>query len=251
MGTDPSIVETRLPISIQMMVSGSRKTGPGTANEPSGCQSGKPTATAKLIVGSYPNTDRQLLEQAVTRLRTRCPELAIEIVTDSDRILLPRLRAGTVDVVLGREPSVRALGSLHFQPIYEEALIFVTRPQHPLAFRSQLYPLDLGPYPLHVHAYDAILVCEAQRYLSTQGLPLASVLAPDVPVWHPIYLHDDRILITALGAVASAVARLELARLPMDRRVPHHRVGLIRPYESPAGFWITQLTDVLLALAGS
>lgn len=204
----------------------------------------------RLTIGVCPTTNTRLLEQAVSRLRARCPELRVHCANDTSEALLHHLRSGAVDVVLTREPSVRQLGGLHFEALYEEALAFVCHPRHPLAFRYLVYPTDLTPYPIDVLTDDVLLISEAQRYLSTQGLAAANVVKQAVDVTDYLSGRGNRILITSQGTSASSVAHRDVVRLPLDRRVPHYQVGLTHRHDCATRLWITQLASILRGLTG-
>lgn len=99
----------------------------------------------RLAVGSIMAASPGRLTHTLLRLRKRYPLLAIEVAVDTSDRLLPQLRDGVLEAVIGRMPR-HVDGNYLFRTIDDESLQIVTAPEHPLARRRKLVLEDLRDY---------------------------------------------------------------------------------------------------------
>lgn len=91
----------------------------------------------RLAVGSIMAASPGRLTRALLTLRRHHPLLTVEVAVDTSDRLLPQLRDGVLEVVIGRMP--REVDANHlFRSIDDEELLIVTAPGHPLAGRRKI-----------------------------------------------------------------------------------------------------------------
>lgn len=114
----------------------------------------------KLSVGSIMAASPGRLTEALVALKAELPFLAIEIAVDTSDRLLPQLKEGVLEVVLGRLIAHPATDYV-FQAIDDEELAVVVGPDHPLARKRQV-------------KFDALLAF--QWVLQPAGSPMRDVV---------------------------------------------------------------------------
>lgn len=90
-------------------------------------------AAGRIQVGAMVVATPTLLTEAVARLKAATPQTAVAIEEGDLTRLLPRLRMGELDLFVGRLEPGYAAPDLETEPLYEEAMCLVARPDHPLA----------------------------------------------------------------------------------------------------------------------
>lgn len=104
---------------------------------------------AVLTVGALPSVAAQVLPDAVQRFRRASPGTVVQILDGPHNYLTDRLRAGALDLVVGRLGRPETMNSLSFTQLYSEDVVVVVAPDHPLAGATQLDQLTGFPilYP--------------------------------------------------------------------------------------------------------
>ncbi|WP_286538302.1 LysR substrate-binding domain-containing protein [Variovorax sp. J31P179] len=99
-----------------------------------------------VAVGAMHGTT-PVIPMAFERLqRQRTPAAAVDLTVQegSPDLLLPLLRAGKLDVVMGVAPERSAAADLHVVPLYVDPMVWVAAPDHPLARTARLTLDDLA-----------------------------------------------------------------------------------------------------------
>lgn len=98
----------------------------------------------RVDVGCVLTPAAGLVPEAVNLLKTRQPRILVSITVDTSKLLVQRLRAGELDVVVGRIRDTEAAGELTFEPITDEPHSLFVRAGHPLAERTDLTLAELA-----------------------------------------------------------------------------------------------------------
>lgn len=104
----------------------------------------------RLRIGALPSVAPALLPIALARLRDGWPQVQIMVKSAANGVLLDELRAGELDLVVGRMSDPRLMGGLSFELLHTELLVFAVRAGHPLALKAASVQAVLG-YPLVVY----------------------------------------------------------------------------------------------------
>lgn len=88
-----------------------------------------------------------LLTPAVDRLKARAPGVTVLVEEGDLTQLLPRLRLGELDLFVGRLEPGYAAPDLVTEALYEEPMVAVAHPDHPLVHRPRVDWPDIAPLP--------------------------------------------------------------------------------------------------------
>ena len=123
-----------------------------------------------LTVGALPSVASQLLPWAVQDFRQKSPGTVVQLLEGPHEYMTDRLRAGALDLAVGRLGRPESMVGLSFTQLYSEEVVIVVAPNHPLAGATQLEQLDGFPivYPPQAAAIRPLVAGK----LIASGLPL-------------------------------------------------------------------------------
>jgi len=182
----------------------------------------------RLRIGALPSVAPALLPPALARLRDHWPAAQIAVKSAANAVLLDELRAGELDLVVGRMSDPRLMAGLSFELLYTEPLVFAVRAGHPLALKPAPVQAVLD-YPLVVYGEGTIPRHNTESFLSARGLvlPTHALQTLDVGVASALVAVSDAVWITPLGAARSELAEGRLVRLRIDTAGTEEPVGLL------------------------
>lgn len=182
----------------------------------------------RLRIGALPSVAPALLPSALARLRDHWPAAQIAVKSAANAVLLDELRAGELDLVVGRMSDPRLMAGLSFELLYTEPLVFAVRAGHPLALKPAPVQAVLG-YPLVVYGEGTIPRHNTESFLSARGLvlPTHALQTLDVGVAGALVAVSDAVWITPLGAARGELAEGRLVRLRIDTAGTEEPVGLL------------------------
>ena len=90
-------------------------------------------AAGQVTIGSLLSGSAGLLPKAIALLRRDRPRLVVKVEEATNDILMPALRAGELDLVLGRLPEFRDRDGLRQEHLMDDHAQIVVRQGHPLA----------------------------------------------------------------------------------------------------------------------
>jgi LysR family pca operon transcriptional activator len=182
----------------------------------------------RLRIGALPSVAPALLPPALARLRAHWPAAQIAVKSAANAVLLDELRAGELDLVVGRMSDPRLMGGLSFELLYTEPLVFAVRTGHPLALKPAPVQAVLD-YPLVVYGEGTIPRHNTESFLSARGLvlPTHALQTLDVAVARALVAVSDAVWITPLGAARDELAQGRLVRLRIDTAGTQEPVGLL------------------------
>jgi LysR family pca operon transcriptional activator len=182
----------------------------------------------RLRIGALPSVAPAVLPLALARLRDHWPAAQIAVKSAANPVLLDELRAGELDLVVGRMSDPRLMGGLSFELLYTEPLVFAVRNGHPLALKAAPVQAVLG-YPLVVYGEGTIPRHNTESFLSARGLvlPTHALQTLDVAVARALVAVSDAVWITPLGAARDELVDGRLVRLRIDTTGTEEPVGLL------------------------
>ena len=208
----------------------------------------RPSAAGRAVrlrVGALPSLAQSLLPTALAALRAQKPELGLEVQVAANDRLLDDLRAGTLDLVVGRMSDPRLMDGLSFELLRIEPLVFVVRAGHPLAGgrpgMRALLEVDWVVYPA-----GTVPRHNTETLVAAHGLALPAALTQtlDMAVARGMVLRSDAVWVTPIGAVQDDLVDGRLVRLRLPSTGTEEPVGLLRRREAAASAEV----DVLAAL---
>lgn len=183
----------------------------------------------RLRIGALPSVAPALLPLALVRLRDGWPQVQIVVKSAANAALLDELRAGELDLVVGRMSDPRLMGGLSFELLHTEPLVFAVRAGHPLALKAASVQAVLG-YPLVVYGEGTIPRHNTESFLSARGLvlPTNALQTLDVAVARALVAVSDAVWITPLGAARGELAQGRMQRLRIETAGTEEPVGLLQ-----------------------
>lgn len=180
----------------------------------------------KIFVGSLPAAAATSLPAAVALLKKRSPETAVFIREGTSDVLLPELRSGKLDLIVGTLPDLGLSRELDEKILFEERTALVAGRDHPLASRRKLKWQDLAGLPWVLPPIGSLLRQPLEDALQHHGVPMPKDYIETLSVnMMSAYLGSTR----AVGCLAYQAAQAyrkagSLAILPLE--IPR----LVRPF---------------------
>lgn len=185
-----------------------------------------------------------VLAQAVQRLKERSARATVLVEEGDLTRLLPRLRLGELDVFVGRLEPGYAAPDLETEPLYEDAMVAVAAPGHPLADRRSVRWAQLADSPCVMPPPWASLRVKLEQQFFAHGLHPPADIVETASFLSQIMFLQQR---GAVAFMARTVAEhfrqqgmVTLLRLAVP--VPLPPVGLITLRGQP----LTPVTESLL-----
>jgi DNA-binding transcriptional LysR family regulator len=125
-----------------------------------------------VTVGTLLTASAELLPQAILELKRERPTVVVTVLDGTYDVLLPRLRMGDLDLVVGRLPDEPLDGALIAEEFHSAPSVLVVRREHPLAGQSQLSLGDLVDQPWLFPVPESYLRRQLARAFAEAKLPL-------------------------------------------------------------------------------
>ncbi len=204
-----------------------------------------------LSVGALPTVAGTLIPRAVLRLRQAAPGLTLRIETGAGDQLLPLLRAGRLDAVVGRMAPVASLRGLTFETLYQDRLAFAARHDHPLA-GAPIGVQELLAYPMICPPPSAVIRAIVEEFLAARGatLPRDRIETTAVAVAVPLLLASDAVWAISKGVAEPETGPGRLALLALDTVDTIGSIGITWRADEDDRTDLVLLRDVLRDLAG-
>jgi len=211
----------------------------------------------RVVVGTLLAAAPLLLPRTVAAVLEARPNLSIKIVEATNERLMPALRVGELDMAVGRLPQHRYRDELQQERLYDERVVAVTRPGHPVQGRGGL---DLGTL-----AQEGWILPPPQTTLrrEVEQMFQQAGLEPPRRVVESISYLANRSLLAAtdlLGVMPEHVIRQDvergiLAPLDWDLPIPIGPVGISfrrgRGLSPAATFFLEELRRQARAFAAT
>ncbi|MCC8405934.1 pca operon transcription factor PcaQ [Paraburkholderia sp. MMS20-SJTN17] len=187
-------------------------------------------AAATLEVGVLPTVAAVLVPPVLGQFSTQWPRVIVRLATGANPELLERLKAGSIEVAIGRLADPERMVGLSFEQLFTEPLIAVVRAGHPLAQGTPLPATSLEEFPIVVPPFGTLIRQSADSLLSAWGVPPLSAFVEvlSVSTGRALTLENGAVWFTPQSAVEYELAHGMLVRLPLPFAGTGEPVGLIR-----------------------
>ncbi|MEZ5640042.1 MAG: LysR substrate-binding domain-containing protein [Burkholderiaceae bacterium] len=191
-----------------------------------------------IRIGALPNLSAALIPQAILRLLDEQPVSLARVATGTNAQLLAQLRSGEIDAVFGRLAEPAEMIDLQFEKLFEEPMVVLARPGHPLA--GQLHPSAGGieQYPLILPTSGTVIRRTVDNFLLElgRGYPQQIIESTDVSLALALAQRSDAIWFTPQGVATPLLERDTLVQLRIDTGATLGAVGLSTriAFEPPA-----------------
>lgn len=94
--------------------------------------------TGHINIGTLLAASPSLIPKSVLKLKKERPNITVTIIEGTNDKLMPALRTGDIDIVVGRLPEFREREGISQDVIYDEPIAIVARKNHPLLGENNL-----------------------------------------------------------------------------------------------------------------
>lgn len=195
------------------------------------------TGTAgKVAVGALPAVTPGLIPQALLQLKRSAPHTRALVQEGSMETLLPELRRGTLDMVVGRLVRSEASGDLSEETLDPGAMVLVVARAHPLARRRKLQWSDVSDYPWVLPPVGSLQREPLENALQQNGcsLPMDFIETLSVHVATGYLQSSDAIGSLSRVAAQHYIRMGVLAQLPLVLPDPQRPIGMMWNRHKPA-----------------
>jgi DNA-binding transcriptional LysR family regulator len=212
-----------------------------------------PPVTPTVRVAALPTVAGGLLAQALARLRERRPHAGVSVWLGDNPELLAALKAGEIDLAVGRMAEPAMMPGISFELLYAESLAVVTGPQHPLAAAGDkpVPPAALLGYPLVIPVAGTAPRHDVDAFFAAAGLalPPGRTETQSAAVARALVLVSDAVWITPRRPVQPDLDRRWLHSLSVPVPGQAEPVGILARSGVAPGELAAQLMDALRELA--
>lgn len=204
-----------------------------------------------VAIGALPTAAGTLVPAAAARLRAMAPHTLIRVETGASRLLLGELRAGRLDLIVGRMPEPERMRGLTFEHLYSDRLAFVARAGHPLAGQAAPGLDAVLAHPLILPPDTAVIRPLAEAFLLARGAgwPDAAVETTSVAVAASYLAESDAVWVISQGVARPRVTAGELTFLAVNTAATLGSIGITLRAEGDARPETRLAIDALKAAA--
>lgn len=208
-----------------------------------------PETSGTLRVGVLPTVATRFFPQVVLRMQKILPEVLLAVETGPHHYLIRMLRAGSIDLMIGRLPSPSEMAGLSFDHLYEEDIMLVARTGHPAADRPAAEALRMSP--LILPPTTALIRASVDAYLASLGLinPKPMVETVSLALGRGVCLASDGLWFISRGVVLEEIESGVLIEFPTGAKFLSGAVGMTRQQAATAPGLAT-LEQVAREIAG-
>jgi LysR family transcriptional regulator, pca operon transcriptional activator len=181
-----------------------------------------------IRIGALPTVSALIMPGAVSRYLGLDLRNPLRISTGENRALLDQLRAGELDLVMGRLPAPESMAGLAFEPLYRDIAVFAVHHSHPLAGRNTISAAEISSSPMLVPTSVSIIGPYVKRLFIEQGLPQPTQVIETVSdsFGRAFTREHGAIWIISRGVIAAELESGEFVALPINTQSTLGAVGL-------------------------
>ncbi len=185
--------------------------------------------SGRVSIGAVMTPSTNLIPETVTLLKSRHARLHVAIQVDTSKILVQRLRAGELDLVIGRILDTESAAELNFEPLTDEPHSLIARSAHPLAKRQDLQLEDIAREAWILPPGGSILRDRLTALFLSHGLdqPSETVETLALPVITSLLLGSDMVVALPEDLVQPYLDSGLLTVLPYDLGLRMDAYGIV------------------------
>ncbi|WP_382160647.1 LysR family transcriptional regulator [Hydrogenophaga sp. ANAO-22] len=193
-------------------------------------------ATQRLSVGVTPWVAQTLLARVVPAFRAALPHVQLEFFDGLSALAYPKLREGSLDLMIGRIAPDDAMQGLQAMPLFSYDMTVVARLGHPRSAARSLAELLEDDWILNFAPIERAMILD--NLFGQHGIepPRQRIhLAHSASLMLTLVQQTDMLSFCPWPLVETASLRDRLVALPLRERFRSHLVGVVRrAQETPA-----------------
>ena len=182
----------------------------------------------RIAIGTLLAASAALLPRAIARMRKERPRLVATILEGTNDVLLPALRSGELDLVLGRLSDSRQGPDLREEVLFRDIACIVGRPGHPLSSRAQLRMADVTEWNWILPPRETTLRRQVEKAFYDEGLepPTPAVESVSLIMNQSLLLDTDYLSVWPWQVATLEEAAGQVAILPLPLTTTIGPVGI-------------------------
>ncbi len=193
-------------------------------------------ASGRIAVGALPAVTPGLIPQAILLLKRNSPQTRVVVQEGPMDTLLPELRRGSLDMVVGRLVPSATAGDLEDETLDPGAMVLLVARQHPLSKKRRIRWADLSAFPWVLPPVGSLQREPLETALQQNGCALPADYIETLSV-HVVtgYLRSSNAIGSLSRVAASHYIRTGvLAPLPLALPDPQRPIGMMWNRHKPA-----------------
>jgi len=206
--------------------------------------------SGRVFVGTLLAASPTLLPRSLALLRERRPGIAVTVIEGTIDKLMPSLRTGDLDVVLGRLPDFREREGLDQEVLYNEPIAIVAREGHPLAAKATIDLSELAEQAWILPPPETSLRRQLMYAFRRTGIepPVDAIESVSILTNHSLLRESDML---AAMPYQVATAQPGLSILPVDLEVTASRIGATTRAGVPSSAAVSCFMEIVREVATS
>ncbi len=193
----------------------------------------------RLRIGIPVAASTNLVSTAIIKLLEKRKNVQVTLVEDYNIRLIPSLKRGNLDFIVGRLPDKSQHDDINMEVFYKEVLQVVVRQEHPLADKKKVTISDLLKYHWLMPPQDSIMYSHIENFFrkNKAKMPETSIYSLAHAGSLRVLQHQDLIAAFPSESIASDVESGRLKVLDIDLSDEATEIGIITrsdSFSSPA-----------------
>ncbi len=187
----------------------------------------------RLSIGVTPWLVQALLPQLLASFRSELPEVQLEFYEGLSGLMHPKLRDGSLDLLIGRLPATQLSTDFFALPMFRYETAVMVRRGHPMADTRAL--ADLLSFDWLINYTPQEEAAMLQQLFGQHGLapPVERIhLAHSASLLLHLVRHSDMITYCPWPLIEAEGVHGHLVTVPLCERFPAHTVGVLHRHHS-------------------
>jgi len=203
-----------------------------------------------VVVGTLLAGGASILPKAIAQLNNNLPDVRVTLIEGTYDLLIPQLKRGELDFIIGRLPAYRYREGLEVESFYQEEVAFVARPGHPVFKFLSPSLADLQGFTWIMPLPETTLRQMLESAFHEQNLELPHVACESLSVVtnRRLILETDYIGAFPAQVVLPDIEAGLLARVPVMPAISFGPVGISwlsgSPFSLVAEAFVRELRNI-------
>ncbi|ASO10529.1 LysR family transcriptional regulator [Salmonella enterica subsp. salamae] len=195
----------------------------------------KEDASADVVrIGALPTAALGILPAVIGRFHQQQKSTSLQVATMNNTMLLAGLKAGEIDLGIGRMSDPELMSGLNYELLFLESLKLVVRPGHPL-LQETITLSRVMEWPVVVSPKGTVPRQNAEALLQSQGckMPAGCIETLSASLSRQLTVDYDYVWFVPSGAVKEDLRQATLVSLPVPTQSAGEPIGILTRVDIP------------------
>ncbi|EAZ1803382.1 LysR family transcriptional regulator [Salmonella enterica] len=195
----------------------------------------KEDASADVVrIGALPTAALGILPAVIGRFHQQQKSTSLQVATMNNTMLLAGLKAGEIDLGIGRMSDPELMSGLNYELLFLESLKLVVRPDHPL-LQETITLSRVMEWPVVVSPKGTVPRQNAEALLQSQGckMPAGCIETLSASLSRQLTVDYDYVWFVPSGAVKEDLRQATLVSLPVPTQSAGEPIGILTRVDIP------------------